>query len=275
MSNIFVRRVGPLLASLLFSVAVIAARGDTILFVSDLQLSGSPAGQVTQPGWVAQDVTKLSGTTSLTLTPTVGGATAGVTARLLASGNWESRGGTAEGRDPVSGTTFNDVVSDLWVTRTMSFSVLFSGLSTGATYRIRTWHNDSYNINEGFAAGGGTVQLAATGATVVSSTSGTVTNRRGAQTNAAFGIAQMTFIPTIANPEITYTRVGGSITALPVNGVEVTAIVVPEPAMWGLLAIAAPLLTVARRRRHAQRSPVPASRTSAAMPRSSVRSLTV
>ena len=45
--------------------------------------------------------------------------------------------------DPVTGTTFNDVVSDLWVTRTMSFTMAFSGLSTGATYRVRTWHNDS------------------------------------------------------------------------------------------------------------------------------------
>jgi hypothetical protein len=177
----------------------------------------------------------------------------------------------------VTGTSFNDVVSDLWVTRTMSFTVAFSGLATGATYRIRTWHNDSYNSNEGFAAGGGTVQLSATGATVVSATAGTVTNRRGAQTDSAFGIAAMTFIPTVSNPQITYTRVGGSITALPVNGVEVTTIVVPEPAACGAVAIAALGIVAAarRRRRRGNGQQVAASRRRAAMPRSSVRSLTV
>ena len=149
----------------------------------------------------------------------------------------------------LSGTTFNDVVSDLWVTRTMSFTMAFSGLSTGATYSLRTWHNDSYSLNAGFAAGGGTVPISASGATVVSSTSGTVTNRRGAQTDSAFGIAAMTFIPSVADPQITYTRVGGSITALPVSGVEVTAIVVPEPSVSSAAALAGAGVIAAWRRR--------------------------
>jgi hypothetical protein len=228
-----------------------ASRGEIVLFVSDLQMSGSPAGQLTQPGWVGQNVAKLSGTTSLPLTPTVSGSSAGIAAALVATGNWESRGGSAEGRDPVTGTTFNDVVSDLWVTRTMSFTMVFSGLSTGATYRVRTWHNDSYNANQGFAAGGGTVQLSATGVTVVSSTGGTVTNLRGAQTNSAFGITSMEFIPTVSNPAITYTRVGGAITALPVNGVEVTAIVVPEPACGVVAIVGVSLVAAARCRSRA------------------------
>jgi len=214
------------------------ASGEMILIRSDLQLSGSPAGQLTQPGWFAQDVVKFSGTTSLPLTPTASGSSAGIAASLIATGAWESRGGTAEGRDPLAGTSFNDVVSDLWVTRTMSFTIALSGLSTSGTYRIRTWHNDSYNSNQGFAAGGGSVQISASGATVVTATNGTVTNLRGAQTDSAFGIASMTFMPTVSNPQITYTRVGGSITALPVNGVEVTALVVPEPAAFGLAAAA-------------------------------------
>jgi hypothetical protein len=230
-------------------VVGLQARAETLVMLSDLQMAGNPAGQVTQPGWFAQEVIKVSGTTSLPLNPTASGSSAGIAAALVAGGQWESRGGSAEGRDPVTGTTFNDVVSDLWVTRTMSFTMAFSGLDTGATYRVRTWHNDSYNSNEGFAAGGGTVQLSASGATVVSSTSGTVTNRRGAQTNSAFGIAAMTFIPSVSNPQITYTRVGGSITALPVNGVEVTAVVVPEPAVSGPLAVAAACAVAASKRR--------------------------
>ena len=214
------------------------ATAETILVLSDLQLSGSPAGQVTQPGWVAQDVIKLSGTTSLPLTPTAGGSAAGITAALVAGGNWESRGGTAEGRDLVAGTSFNAVVSDLWVTRTMSFEVVLGGLVAGSTYRMRTWHNDSYNQNQGFAAGGGTVQISATGASIVSSTSGTVTNLRGTQTDAAFGIATVTFVPAVANPRISLTRVGGSITALPVNGVEIAVMTVPEPGACSAVAMA-------------------------------------
>ena len=230
-------------------VAGFQAHAETVLIRSDLQLAGTPSGQLTQPGWFAQDVIKISGTTSLPLNPTASGSSAGIAAALIAGGEWESRGGSAEGRDPVTGTSFNDVVSDLWVTRRMSFTMGFLGLDTGATYRVRTWHNDSYNSNEGFAAGGGIVQLSASGATVVSSTSGTVTNRRGAQTDSAFGIAAMTFIPTVSNPQITYTRVGGSITALPVNGVEVTAIVVPEPAVSGAFVVAAACAFAACRRR--------------------------
>ncbi|GEM_PF-2951835 len=40
-----------------------------------------------------------------------------------------------------TGTTFHGSVSDLWDTRTMSFTMAFSGLSTGVTYRVWTWHN--------------------------------------------------------------------------------------------------------------------------------------
>ena len=131
----------------------------------------------------------------------------------------------------------------------MSFTMDFSGLSTGVTYGVRTWHNDSYNSNQGFAAGGGSVQLLASGATVVSSTSGTVTNLRGAQSNSAFGIASIQFTPTVTNPQITFTRVGGGITALPVNGVEMTATIVPEPATCGMLVMAGVSLAAAARRR--------------------------
>jgi len=230
-------------------VVGLQAHAETVLILSDLQLAGNPAGQLTQPGWFAQDVIKISGTTSLPLNPTASGSSAGIAATLVAGGQWESRGGSAEGRDPVTGTSFNDVVSDLWVTRTMSFTMAFSGLSTGVTYGVRTWHNDSYNSNAGFAAGGGIVQLSASGATVVSSTSGTVTNLRGAQTDSAFGIASIEFIPTVSNPEITFTRVGGAITALPVNGVEMTAVAVPEPASCGMLVMAGVSLAAVARRR--------------------------
>ena len=138
-------------------VVGLQAHAETVLILSDLQRAGNPAGQATQPGWFAQEVILFSGTTSLPLNPTASGSSAGIAATLIAGAQWESRGGSADGRDPVTGTTFNDVVSDLWATRMMSFTMAFSGLSTDTTYRVRTWHNDSYNSNQGFAAGGGTV----------------------------------------------------------------------------------------------------------------------
>lgn len=76
-----------------------------------------------------------------------------------------------------------------------------------------------------------------------------MTNLRGAQTDSAFGIASIEFIPTVSNPEITFTRVGGAITALPVNGVEMTAVAVPEPASCGMLVMAGVSLAAAARRR--------------------------
>jgi hypothetical protein len=83
------------------------------------------------------------------------------------------------------------------------------------------------------------VNLSAIGATVLSSTSGTVTHLFGAQTDSAFGIASISVIPTTSNAQITFTRVGGSITAVPVNGVEVTAAPVPERSAGPLPLVAA------------------------------------
>ncbi|MFZ4734021.1 MAG: hypothetical protein ACOYK7_15905 [Pirellulales bacterium] len=214
------------------------------LFLSDLQASGNPAGQTTQPGWFAQEIAANTVLTTVPLTPTASGTSAGVAATLVSTGQWGSRGGTASDRAAVTGTSFNNVVSDLWACRAMSFTMDFTGLNTGMAYTIRTWHNDPYNnssdpTNAGFAAGGGTVNLSAIGATVLSSTSGTVTRLFGAQTNSAFGIASISFIPTTSNAQITFTRVGGTISAVPVNGVEVTAAPVPELSAGPLPLVAA------------------------------------
>jgi hypothetical protein len=241
------RKICRRFALLVCLMSVLSARSEAragLLFLSDLQESGNPAGQTTQPGWFAQEVLKNTGATSLPLTPTASGSSAGIAANLVSTGLWGSRGGTPENRAAVTGTSFNDVVSDLWACTAMSFTMDFTGLNTGMSYTVRTWHNDSYNnsndpTNAGFAVGGGTVNLSAIGATVLSSTSGTVTHLFGAQTDSAFGIASISFIPTTSNAQITFTRVGGSITAVPVNGVEVTAAPVPELSAGPLPLVAA------------------------------------
>ena len=221
------------------AVLVFCQTGQTALILSDLQTNGGgdpswqSTGQTTQPGWFAEEAAIVTNSTTLALTPTASGLAAGIGATMVSSQNWTSRGGTnPNNRMPVTGTSFDSVVSDLWSSPSMSFSISFTGLTVGANYRIRTWHNDSYLLNQGFAAGGGIVTPSISGGTVVSSANGTVTNLRGAQTDAAFGIADLQFIATISNPLVTYLRTGGDITALPVNGVEFTgpeSAAVPEP----------------------------------------------
>jgi hypothetical protein len=230
--------------TLLSSTAAVLLFGQaaqSALILSDLQRlyhapDGYPAPMVqnTQAGWTAQAAIRDTGSLTVGLTPTAAGLASGIGATMVSTVKWEARGGDGwpDERALVSGTSFDAVVSDLWFTRTMSFSIQFTGLTAGSNYRIRTWHNDSYTANEGFAAGGGIVTPSITGATVLSSANGTVTNRRGVQTDAAFGIADLQFIAIIANPVVTYTRTGGSINALGVNGVELTgpeSAAVPEP----------------------------------------------
>jgi hypothetical protein len=233
------RKTMKTLLSTTCAVLVFCQTGQTALILSDLQTNGigdpswQSTGQTTQPGWFAEEAAIVTNSTTLALTPTASGLAAGIGATMVSSQNWTSRGGTnPNNRTPVTGTSFDSVVSDLWSSPSMSFSISFTGLTVGANYRIRTWHNDSYLLNQGFAAGGGIVTPSISGGTVVSSANGTVTNLRGAQTDAAFGIADLQFIATISNPLVTYLRTGGDITALPVNGVEFTgpeSAAVPEP----------------------------------------------
>jgi hypothetical protein len=227
-----------------------ATQTQLVIFQSDLQMAlGS--GEATQAGWVAENSAK-TGDQTMQLTPTQSGLDAGITASLDGTGAWESRGGTAESRALVSGTSFDGVVSDLWVTRNWSFNLNFSGLTVGATYMLRSWHNDSYRLNQGFAAGGGIIRLSAADATVLSEADGTVTNLSGPQSDSSFGIASISFVPTSSTTQVTFTRMGGSITALPVSGLQLTTTAVPEPSTYLLLGIGAlGVLIVMRRKKTA------------------------
>ena len=225
-------------------------RAQSIQIQSDLEMSPAGPGEVTQPGWITQGVAKISNTNSSSLTPTQSGLDAGIAASVVGNTNWESRGGFIEGRALVTGTSFNDLVSDFWAIRNLSFNLNFSGLAIGATYVLRSWHNDSYTGNQGFAAGGGIVRLSATDATVLSEVDGTVTNLSGSQSDSNFGIASISFVPTSSTAQITFTRIGGSITALPVNGLQLTQTAVPEPSTYALFGIGAfGMLIVLRRKK--------------------------
>ena len=224
-------------------------RSQSVQLQSDFELSPAGPGEVTQPGWITQGVAKFSNTNELSLTPTQSGLDTGIAASLVGNTNWESRGGSIEGRALVTGTSFNDLVSDFWVLRDLSFNLNFSGLAIGATYVLRSWHNDSYTINQGFAAGGGIVRLSATDATVLSEVDGTVTNLKGSQSDSNFGIGSISFVPTSSTSQITFTRIGGNITALPVNGLQLTQTAVPEPSTYALFGIGAIGMLMVRRRK--------------------------
>ena len=89
-------------------------RAQSIQIQSDLEMSPAGPGEVTQPGWITQGVAKISNTNSSSLTPTQSGLDAGIAASVVGNTNWESRGGFIEGRALVTGTSFNDLVSDFW-----------------------------------------------------------------------------------------------------------------------------------------------------------------
>lgn len=231
----------------IFGSVLLCPFGHSAVILSDLQRvfhepDGYPAPtvQVTQSDWFAQEAMRDTASLSLSLTPTASGLAAGVGASMVSTVKWESRGGDQypDDRQQVSGTSFDAVVSDFWVTRVNHFDLAFTGLSVGVTYRLRTWHNDSYSQNEGFAAGGGTITPTLSGANWVSGTNGTVTRLQGAQSDAAFGITELIFIPTISDPTVTYTRSGGSIAAIPVNGVELTTATSPIPETGTCVAMA-------------------------------------
>jgi hypothetical protein len=215
------------------------ARGEVTLVAADLQSLVA----VTQPGWsgMGGDVDIVLPAVQV-LALTASGSAVGITATLDGVSNWNPRGQDRD-RAVVLGTTFNDVVSDLWFNRSMSYSLTLGGLAQGTRYTLRAWHNDSYTINTGAAAGGGIVTPTLTGGTIVTSTTGAITNLHGLQTDASFGVAMLEFTADGTGATITMTRSGGDFTGIPVSGLQVTTLAVPEPTAFGLactsIAIAA------------------------------------
>ena len=220
------------MAFIAFAFVGLSATADTILVSVDLQKLNQ-SDQVSQPGWQVAEISRdgASGTQPLPVTPL--GSASGVGATLVTSGNWWARGGPSEAapRGLVQGTSLDGVLSDLWFTRDLSFSLQLSGLAVGQTYTLRAWHNDSYtNTSDGgSAAGGGTVQASLTGGTVSAAVDGTITNLFGSLTDTDFVATSMTFQPSSSTAAVTFTRIGGGFTGVPLNGVELLAVSgVPE-----------------------------------------------
>lgn len=227
-------------------------RGAVLFIQADLQMLND-GSQLAQSGWTVQAIAKDSDTsTSQSVGVTAAGSAAGISAALISTVKWESRGGTAvEGRSIIAGTSYNGVLSDFWFTRAMTATFRLSGLLTdGTVYSLRTWHNDSYTINQGFGAGGGTVSSTIVGGTILTSSAGLVTNLQSTQTDGAFTPSSLTFTASAATTDIIFTRTGGSITALPFNGFELglatggggSSAVPDAPSRWllplGALALA-------------------------------------
>ncbi|MCG8583855.1 MAG: hypothetical protein MI757_03995, partial [Pirellulales bacterium] len=110
-----------IVSTAIFAVINMNTAHATMLVQVDLELSGSPADQQTQADWNSQTIDSDSegNANSYLLTLTAGGNAAGITATLAGDtdGLWEARGGSPHNRAQVTGTSFNDVVEDLWATR--------------------------------------------------------------------------------------------------------------------------------------------------------------
>lgn len=232
--NVKPRKLGCPVAAIAVFMACAVGRAEVMLIAADLQ---SPVA-VTQPDWTAFALDRnLTSPAVQALQPTAAGASVGISATLDGGTGWDARGQDAE-RATVSGTSFNDVVSDLWFNRQMSLTLSLAGLAVGTQYEFQAWHNDSYTVNQGAAAGGGTVTPSLSGGTVLSSVNGTITNLRGGQNDSAFGITSLVFEPTGSIATITLTRTGGSFTGIPLSGIALTTAVVPEPESLALVAAA-------------------------------------
>lgn len=232
-------------------------RGAVLYIQADLQMLND-SSQLAQSGWTLQAIAKDSDTsTSQTVGVTSAGSAAGISAALISTVKWESRGGTAvEGRSIIAGTSYNGVLSDFWFTRAMTATFRISGLRTdGTVYSLRTWHNDSYSYsgNQGFAAGGGTVASSILGGTILTSSSGLVTNLQSTQTDGAFTPSTLSFTASAATTDIIFSRTGGNIVSLPFNGFELGlasggggASAVPDaPSPW-LVPLGAAALVLGR-----------------------------
>ena len=229
-----VRTMGRAWAAIAIASMCLTANADTILVSADLQGSGY-SGQLAQPGWQIAEVVPAGASGTQTLPLTVAGTASGIQATLVSAANWAGRGGPEPSRGYVAGTSFDGVVSDLWFTRVMTFELQLAGLVPNSSYRVRTWHNDSYTINQGAAAGGGTVRASLSGGTASTVVDGTITNLYGSQTDANFVATSMTFQPSSSNATVTFTRNGGGFDGVPLNGVELVAVAaVPEPSTYAM-----------------------------------------
>lgn len=232
-------------AAIVAAVLPVPSMAGIVLVSADLQRSDL-TGQATQPGWQEAGISRDGTSGPQTLPLSAAGSAAGITATLVTPDLWYARATPdfPDYRAFVQGTSFDGVVSDLWFTRSLVFSLDFTGLTAGESYVLRAWHNDSYMVNEGAAAGGGTVHPSISGGTVTSSVDGTVTNLGGTRTDTDFGITQLTFQPSSSTATITFARSTGGFEGVPLNGIELTVNSVPEIDPAGLGSVVA-LLTSA------------------------------
>lgn len=241
------------LTSLSIAAALFASMGNSnaaTVFQIDFQMAGSPAGQESESGWTAWDVTKQD-TALESINSTVGGISVTITALGGTSAYVTSRGGTADARGgEITGTSWDNMVEDFIAARDGNgdMSIALTGLNAGFTYTLTGWHNDSYTINQGFSANLGyaitpSMQL---GTLVGVADAGASTNlTAGARSDGQFNTSVISFTSDV-NGNATILLTGNSTSNfLALSGLQLTAVPEPSAALLGGLGV----LALLRRRR--------------------------
>lgn len=244
-----------------FALLLVCANGAQGGFIdwirADLETVPTPSNQQTQATWDQVGVATSSTALTIPLTLTAAGTTAGITATLGGDSNgWESRGGTAQQRGQVTGTSMNDLVEDLVAMRDGAATLALTGLTVGRQYSLSAWHNDSFTGGTpGFANGGGNVIPTVTGGIIDAATNGLLQNLFGAQTDAAFSPTELLFTATNTNATVFFTSSNPN-GFLPFNAIQFAAAELPPPApepATGCLALAG-LFFLRRKSRSGRRS---------------------
>ncbi len=225
------------------------ASAHSALIQVDFENLSAVAEEQTQAGWDSQ---------LLADGPVVGAIDIALTSEGIANGigatidddsdGWESRGGLSfHQRAQVSGTSFDDLVEDFIATRDGVANITFTGLTVGGKYLLEAWHNDSYTLNAGFAAGAGSVTPSVnSGGFLLGSSAGSITNLYGAQTDGSFGISMLDFTATASTVSVSLTSSNPS-GFLPISAIRFSAVPEPQAPLISLLGVLG-LLGAARRR---------------------------
>lgn len=250
------KKVNTYLTGIAVATALTSGAHAAVVFQFDYQMSGG-VNQNTALGWTGVDAPKNASDDNASAPGTRSDTAGGVTATLTTdtNGSWiTARGGDSENRGTaITGTSWNGMVEDTIAARGGSGTVTvnLSGLTSGLTYTLTTWHNDSFDgagANPGFAVDlGHTITPSIVAGSIVGTVDlGASTNvRDGARSDSDFDTSVISFTTTGTTAEILLDSASTG-NYLIISGMQLTS--VPEPSSAALLGLGGFALILRRRK---------------------------
>ena len=176
-----------------FQLEVVPEEGT--VFQVDMNMAGDGDNQAGWSSWAIGN-----GNNGSSLSDVFGGI--GVTVTATGAGGYlTARGGSSVSRSTsITGTSWNDMVEDLWaaVSGDGDVTIALTGLTSGTTYELTAWHNDSYSVNAGYATEVGyAVTPSVALGTLLASDAGASSNNKETDTltDASFDTSVVSFKP--------------------------------------------------------------------------------